>query len=308
MIKKIIAKFKDCVIRKRIKKGDWLTGEQELRLFEMPDRKELVTQYINHWGLIHEEMLLELNDEGLFEQYCSVNRNLSKEILNKIFVDASKPYYAWQPICAKYLALSPEKEVIMVTSWPKSAADYIDKRRLSSKAELAMFSTSGNMEIKRKYIVEKNYVLADVTVLLLLSSKVPLDRELLYAYMQRHSFEGDNQQIMLVNRHNLDLLTLYFEKSDRPLCKGAQALLLEWGDKKAISAFIDHQDFFPDAEVAFVKDADADLLEKYVTKYPLREFAEIVFIERNNGKLIKTYLRHHQFCDHAWQYYLAMMN
>ncbi|MBO7556653.1 MAG: hypothetical protein J6T72_04585 [Alphaproteobacteria bacterium] len=308
MFKKIITKFNDAIIRKRVKKGDWLTGEQELRLFAMPECKELLAQYIKHWGLIHEEILLELNDEKLFEQYCSVNKSLYGEIVNKIFTDADKPYYAWQPICAKYLTLSPENEVIMVTSWPKSAADYIDNRRLTSKAELAMFSTRGNMELKRKYIVDKNYFLADVTVLMLLSSKVPLDGELLYAYMQRHFLESDNQQIVLVSRHNLDLLSLYFERGSRPLCKGAQVMLWEWGDKKALGAFIEHQSFFEDAEVAFVKDADADLLEKYVIKYQLSELAEIVFIERNNARLIKTYLRNHQFGDHAWQYYISLMN
>jgi hypothetical protein len=233
---------------------------------------------------------------------------LYKETANKIFTDAGKPYYAWQSICAKYLALSPENEVILVTSSAKATSDYIDRRRLSSKAELAMFSTRGNMEVKRKYIVDKNYPLCEATVILLLGSKEPLDRELLYSYMQRHSLRGDNQQILLVNRHNLDLLSLYFEKDNRPLCRGAQSLLLEWGDKKALGAFIEHQNFFEDAEVAFVKDADADLLEKYVAKYQLSELAEIVFIERNNAKLIKTYLRNHQFCDHAWQYYISLMN
>lgn len=300
--------LQEFIIRKKIENGKWLTDEQELRIFDMPDCKELLAKYIKHYGLIHEELLLELNDKELFEQYCSVNRSLYKETANKIFTDAGKPYYAWQSICAKYLALSPENEVILVTSSAKATSDYIDRRRLSSKAELALFSTRGNMELKRKYIVDKNYFLADVTVLMLLSSKVPLDGELLYAYMQRHSLEYDNQQIVLVSRHNLDLLSLYFEKGNRPLCKGAQVMLWEWGDKKAISAFVDHQSFFEDAEVAFVKDADADLLEKYVAKYQLSELAEIVFIERNNARLIKTYLRNHQFCDHAWQYYISLMN
>ncbi len=307
---KNIIMIRDFIIRRKIKKGKFLSDEQELRLFEMPDRAELLAEYIKHWRLTHEEILLELEDEKLFEQYCACNYTLyGPTIVDKIFADVGAHYYAWRPICAKYLMLTPENEVIMVTSLPKSTAEYIEKRRLSAKAELALFSSGENMDIKRKYIEEKKYPLSKDTLILLLGSKAPLDRELLYTYLQRRPLlEGDYPQVMIVNRHDLDLFSLFLEKNNRPFCKGAQALLLEWGDKKAIKIFIDHQNFFEDAEVKFVLEADADLLEKYVTKYQLSELAEIVFIERNNARLIKTYLRHHQFCDHAWQYYLALMN
>ena len=303
--------LKNFIIRRKIERGKWLNDEQELRLFEMPDCLELLAEYIKHWGLYHEEILLELEDEKLFEQYCANNYyHVDKKIVDKIFTDVGAPYYSWQPICAKYLLLSPENEVIMVTSSPASTAAYIDKRRLSAKAELALFSASGNVDIKRMYIVDKRYPLSKDTLVLLLGSKIPLDRELLYAYMrQRSLLEGDYPQVMIVNRHDLDLFSLFLEKNNRPFCRGAQALLLKWGDKKAISAFIDHnQNFWVDAEVSFVKDYDEDILEKYLTKNKLSELAEIVLIERNNGKLIKTYLRNHQFCDHAWQYYIARLN
>lgn len=306
---KNIIMITDFIIRKKIQNGKWLTGEQELRLFEMPDCKELLAKYIKRWGLIHEEILLELEDEKLFEQYCSENHTLYGKIVDKIFTDVGAPYYSWQSICAKYFMLTPENEVIMITSMPNSTAEYVEKRRLSAKAELALFSSGENMDIKRKYIEEKKYPLSKDTLILLLGSKAPLDRELLYTYVQRRPLlEGDYPQVMIVNRHDLDLFSLFLEKNNHPFCRGAQALLLEWGDKKAIEIFIDHQNFFEDAEVKFVLEADADLLEKYVTKYQLSELAEIVFIERNNARLIKTYLRHHQFCDHAWQYYLALMN
>ncbi|MBP5399397.1 MAG: hypothetical protein J6Y53_03160 [Alphaproteobacteria bacterium] len=302
--------IRDLIIRRKIKKGQWLNDEQELRLFEMPDCVELLPQYIKNWGLIHEEILLELEDEWLFEQYCVTNRHLDQKIVDKIFTDAGAVYYAWQPICAKYIMLTPENEVIMITSMPNSTAEYVEKRRLSAKAELALFSTSGNMNIKRKYIVEKKYPLSKDTLVLLLSSKVPLDRELLYAYMQRRPLpEGDYPQVMVVKRHDLDLFLLFLEKNNHPFCRGAQALLLKWGDKKAINAFIDHhQSFWADAEVSFIKDYDEDILEKYVTMFKLSELAEICLIERNNAKLIKSYLRNHQFCDHAWQYYISLMN
>ena len=306
---KNIIMLKEFIIRKKIENGEWLSEKQELRLFEMPDCLELLGEYIKNYGLIHEEILLELEDEKLFEQYCATNRRVDEKIIDKIFTDVGAPYYAWRPICAKYLLLSPDNEVIMVTSLPDCTTEYIGKRRLSAKAELALFSSGESMDIKRKYIEEKKYPLSKGTLVLLLGSKAPLDRELLYAYMQRRPLlEGDYPQVMIVNRHDLDLFSLFLEKNNRPFCKGAQALLLEWGDKKAIKIFIDHQNFFEDAEVKFVLEADADLLEKYVTKYQLSELAEIVFIERNNARLIKTYLRHHQFCDHAWQYYIARMN
>ena len=303
--------IRDFIIRRKIKKGKCLSDDQELRLFKMPDRAELLAEYIKHWRLTHEEILLELGDEKLFEQYCAYNYTLyGPTIVDKIFADVGAPYYSWQSICANYLMLTPENEVIMVTSLPNSTAEYVEKRRLSAKAELALFSTSGNIDIKRKYIVEKKYPLSKATLVLLLGSKVPMDRELLYAYMQRRPLlEGDYPQVMVVKRHDLDLFLLFLEKNNHPFCRGAQALLLKWGNEKAISAFIDHhQSFWADAEVSFIKDYDEDILEKYVSMFKLSELAEICLIERNNAKLIKTYLRNHQFCDHAWQYYISLMN
>ncbi len=301
--------LQDFIIRRKIKKCKALTDEQELRLFELPDRVQLLGEYLKHWPLTYEDKLLAVGDKNLFELYCSEYQYLKKKkIIDRIFTDVSAPYYQWRPICAKYCRLTEENEVNLVTSG-LAITDYISRRQLSPKAELAMFS---NYNIpasdKRLYVGGKKYLLYSSTISYLLASENPLDVELIRSYMSKYMLNEEIHQIALVKKHNLELLKLYFEKNEAPLCRGAQALLLGWGAPNALAAFVDYQQFWNDAEVAFVKDADSDLLEKYVTKYQLCETAEIVFIERNNAKLIKAYLRNHQFCDHAWQYYISLMN
>lgn len=303
--------IRDFVIRRKIKKGKCLTDEQELRLFGMPDRVELLGEYLKHWPLTYEDKLLAVGDKNLFELYCSEYTYLKKKkIIDRIFTDVSAPYFQWRSICAKYCTLSPENEVKLVTSEPyQNLTDYIRRRQLSPTAELAMFS---NYTIpasdKRLYVEEKKYLLYNATISYLLASENPLDVDLMRSYMSNYMLDEEIHQIALVKKHNLELLTLYFKKNETSLCRGAQTLLLGWGDPDALAAFVEYQPFWNDAEVAFVKDADSDLLEKYVIKYQLCEVAEIVFIERNNARLIKAYLRNHQFCDHAWQYYISLMN
>ena len=308
--------MKERKLRRKIKNGKPLSEDEELLLFELPDCLALLRKYVNKHSLFHYEKLLELNDTELFEQYCS-NYFLNDVLLDKIFAGVGEPYATWQAICAKEYSLSDEQEAKLLSNNADNIdyiADYIAETPLSFEAELQLFrDMTGLFDVKKKYIVECKYKLWKAVEDFLLTSDAPGDRFLICEYIKLHGLE-DKEQVLLVKKHDAQLLSLYFkeiqyfEENQSRICRDAQKELLRWGDIVALMSFIEYQQFSADWEAEFVKNCDPDLVEMYICSYRMSEKAEIELIDKHDNNLVKKYLRNHTFYPHSWQYYVASLH